>query len=142
MPVQFHEETKFKLNERRKLKAFIPVIFQKEGKAFENLDVIFCTDEYLLNVNREFLQHDYYTDIITFDLSENKKVPVTAELYISVDRVKENAQTMNVSFQTEMQRVIFHGALHLCGYKDKGKKAEALMREKEDQYLNLYSLYV
>jgi probable rRNA maturation factor len=88
-------------------------------------------------MNRDFLQHDYYTDIITFGLSE-KGEPVEAEIYISLDRVKDNAATLKTTFKEETLRVIFHGALHLCGYKDKKKSEIALMRSKEDHYLRLF----
>jgi rRNA maturation RNase YbeY len=88
-------------------------------------------------MNKDFLQHDYYTDIITFGLSE-KGAPVEAEIYISIDRVKDNARSLSESFKDEICRVIFHGALHLCGYQDKKKSEIALMRAKEDQYLRLY----
>ena len=90
----------------------------------------------MLEINRTYLKHDYLTDIITFDLSEGPST--TAEVYISVDRVKENARNNKVSFKNELHRVIFHGALHLCGYKDKKKKEIAVMRQKEDQYLSKY----
>jgi rRNA maturation RNase YbeY len=88
-------------------------------------------------MNRDFLQHDYYTDIITFGLSE-KGQPVEAEVYISLDRVKDNAKTHGTTQTNETLRVIFHGALHLCGYKDKRKSEITVMRQKEDQYLRLF----
>lgn len=138
MSVQIHQQTNLKLNNRKALKAFIPMIFKKEGKLFKSLSYIFCTDEYLLKVNNDFLKHDFYTDIITFDLSESKGSPIIGEIYISVDRVKENALTHNVSFEQELHRVIFHGALHLCGYKDKSKKDSLLMRDKEEDCLSMY----
>jgi rRNA maturation RNase YbeY len=103
-----------------------------------SLNIIFCSDEHLLGINRDFLQHDYYTDIITFDLSPSSKAPLEAELYISVDRVKENASSLGQPFYRELHRVIFHGLLHLMGYKDKQKKDQALMREMEDRLLADY----
>jgi probable rRNA maturation factor len=138
MPVTFHQLTKVNLQNRKALKAFIPQLFKKEGKTFEALTYIFCSDEYLLEVNKNFLQHDFYTDIITFDLSESKSSPTIGEIYISVDRVKENAITHETSFELELHRVIFHGTLHLCGYKDKTKKDALLMRDKEDDCLSMY----
>ena len=102
------------------------------------MNYIFCSDEYLLEVNNNFLQHDFYTDIITFDLSLSKTSPTIGEIYISVDRVKENAITHKTSFELELHRVIFHGALHLCGYKDKTKKDALLMRDKEEDCLSMY----
>jgi probable rRNA maturation factor len=138
MPVTFHQLTNVNLQNRKALKTFIPQLFKKEAKTFEALTYIFCSDEYLLNVNKNFLQHDFYTDIITFDLSESKTTPTIGEIYISVDRVKENAITHKTTFELELHRVIFHGALHLCGYKDKTKKDALLMRDKEDDCLSMY----
>lgn len=133
----FFTDTTITLTERTRLKKFIAAIFKKEGKQLSDLNYIFCSDEYLLDINRRFLNHDYYTDIITFDIS-GKGMPVTGEIYISADRVKENAQRVNQSTRLELHRVIFHGVLHLCGYKDKSKTDKIFMRTKEDQYLNSY----
>ena len=108
-------------------------IFKEEEFALEHIDYIFCSDEFLLNINRSALNHDYYTDIITFPLS-NKNQPIVAEIYVSVDRVKDNAIQLRQSFAQELSRVIAHGALHLCGYKDKTKKDIAKIRSKEDYY--------
>lgn len=130
-------EVKVGLKNRTRLKAFITELFRREEQGLTNLQYVFCTDEYLLQINQEFLQHDTYTDIVTFELSANPEV-TEGEIYISIDRVKENAENFGVSENYELHRVIFHGALHLCGYKDKTKKDEALMREKEDEYLQLY----
>jgi len=136
--VQFHFlEGANTLTQRTILKGFIDRLFKKEGKRLDNIQYIFCSDDYLLDINRQYLQHDYYTDIITFDLSEPKQ-PINAEIYVSIDRVKENARDFKTSFKKELHRVIFHGALHLCGYKDKKPKEEALMRKMEDKYLDLY----
>ncbi len=106
----------------------------------QEIRYIFCSDEYLLQINRDHLQHDYYTDIVTFDLSEGEAI--IAEVYISTDRVKDNALTLATGYTAEMLRVIFHGALHLCGYKDKSKKQATLMRKMEDAYLKRYHLYL
>lgn len=135
--IHFHFLETFSLKSRRALKAFIESIFKKEGVKPGGINYIFCSDEYLLDINRRFLQHDYFTDIITFDLAE-KGQPVNAEIYISVDRVKENAASIGVPFKVEMLRVMFHGVLHLCGYKDKSKKQKKEMRAKEDYYLKRY----
>ena len=89
-----------------------------------------------MEINRQFLKHDYYTDIITFDLSDTNAIH--AEVYISIERVKENATTLKASFKSELHRVIFHGALHLCGYKDKSDTEKKKMRQKEDVYLSCY----
>ena len=138
MAVQFSaHEVKVGMKDRTRLKAFIQDLFRREEQGLKNLQYVFCTDEYLLQLNEEFLQHDTYTDIVTFELSEDPEV-TEGEIYISIDRVKENAEQFEVTENYELHRVIFHGALHLCGYKDKTKKEEALMREKEDEYLALY----
>ena len=104
-----------------------------------DVSYIFCTDAYLLQINQDFLQHDTFTDIITFDLSENDN-HLVAEIYVSVDRIQENASKFEVSYQRELHRVIFHGMLHLCGFKDKSKKDAALMRSMEDASLATYFL--
>lgn len=138
MAVQFSaHEVKVGMKDRTRLKAFIEELFRREEQGLKNLQYVFCTDEYLLQLNEEFLNHDTYTDIVTFELSDDPEV-TEGEIYISIDRVKENAANFEVTENYELHRVIFHGALHLCGYKDKSKKEEALMRQKEDEYLNLY----
>lgn len=136
MSVHFHHQTPSRLCNKKKLKSFLEDLFKKEGTGLETLNFIFCTDDYLLKINSEFLGHDYYTDIITFNLAPPKQ-PVIGDIYISIDRVKENAKALNQSFKNEILRVIFHGALHLCGYKDKNTKQIRFMRDKEDYYLKL-----
>jgi probable rRNA maturation factor len=135
--IHFHFLVNFTLRNRRALKSYIEGILKKEGKKLESINYIFCSDEYLLDINRRFLEHDYYTDIITFNLSD-KGQPVNAEIYISADRVKDNAARLGVSFTEEILRVMFHGVLHLCGYKDKSKMQQQEMRAKEDYYLRRY----
>lgn len=132
----FHERQPV-LNERKRLKLFIELMFKMENKGIKKLSIIFCSDDYLLGINREFLKHNFYTDIITFNLSPQGS-GMEAEIYISVDRLKDNAKKLNISFIQEIHRVIFHGVIHLCGYKDKTKKEVKLMRQKEDHYLKLY----
>lgn len=122
---------------RTRVKAFIGRIFIKERFKLKGITYVFCSDAFLLQMNCTFLQHDYYTDIITFMLSE-KGQPIEAETYISIDRVKDNARSLGIPYRQEMLRVIFHGALHLCGYNDKKKSEIVLMRSKEDQYLRLF----
>ena len=134
----FFEEKGFSLQSRSELKAFIETLFKKEKKKLESINYIFCSDKRLLEINQQFLHHDYYTDIITFDLSETDATQ--AEIYISIGRVKDNAKTEGVSFKSELHRVIFHGALHLCGYKDKSKGETLKMREREGFYMNKYGL--
>lgn len=118
------------------LRSVINELFRKEGKQLESLSIVFCSDDFLLALNQQFLQHDYYTDILTFTMSE-RNAPIAGELYISVDRVRENALLLGVPVMQELRRVIFHGALHLCGYKDKLKKDQVIIRQKEDRYLRL-----
>jgi probable rRNA maturation factor len=134
----FFEHKKFSLQNRADLKAFIESLFKKEKKKLSSINYIFCTDKRLLEINRQFLQHDYFTDIITFDLSETDST--VAEIYVSIDRVKDNAKTLGNSFKAELHRVIFHGALHLSGYGDKTTKEKEVMRKKEDFYLTRYLL--
>lgn len=123
---------------KTELKLFIESVFKKEKTPLATINFIFCSDQYLLTINKQFLNHDYYTDIITFGMHD-KGTPVVAEVYISVDRVKDNAKIHGVTFTNEMLRVLFHGALHLCGYKDKRKADALLMRAKEDVYLKCYT---
>jgi len=126
-----------RLKEKNKVKEFIQQLFNLEGKELEHLQYVFCSDDYLLQMNKSFLQHDYFTDIITFDLSIKGK-GTNGEIYISVDRVRDNAINHFSTFSEELLRVIFHGALHLCGYKDKKKSEITIMREKEDYYLRVF----
>lgn len=120
----------------RQLKPFIKSLVLSEGFIPGDIAVVFCSDEYLLKVNQDFLNHDYYTDIITFDYCESGMI--NGDLLISLDRVLENSLKENTAYQEELHRVIFHGVLHLCGYKDKLKKDIEMMRFKESHYLNLY----
>jgi probable rRNA maturation factor len=138
MAVQFFFVTNnITLANRTGLKLFVQQIFKGEKKKLANLNYIFCSDDYLLNINKTHLSHNYYTDIITFDLSESPNA-ITGEIYISTDRVRDNAATLGVSIKEELHRVIFHGALHLCGYKDKAPRDIKLMRSAEEKCLNLY----
>lgn len=127
----------FHFPNRNQLKDFIIKLIRKEGFKTGTINYIFCTDDYLLEINQQYLNHNTYTDIITFPFSE-KDEPISSDIYISIDRIKENAKTFNTSFLNELHRVIFHGALHLCGYKDKTKEQSALMRQKEQFYLDRY----
>ena len=132
----FFQEVKVNLAKRTEVKKYLQSIFKSEGKKIKSINYIFCTDKALLEINRQFLNHDFYTDIITFDLSETEVIE--AEIYISIDRVKDNALQLGVSFKLELHRVIFHGVLHLCGYKDKSKAEKNKMRGKEEFYLKKY----
>jgi rRNA maturation RNase YbeY len=130
------------LSGKRRVQQFVADIFRLEGKAPCRLQYVFCSDDYLHGMNVSFLQHDDYTDIITFDLSEGSHSSIDGEIYISVDRVRANALELGIPFREEILRVIFHGALHLCGYGDKTRSAKAVMRGREDYYLQLFGFHV
>ena len=130
----------FKFKNKTALKAFIKKMFHEEHKESERISYIFCSNDYLLALNREYLGHDYNTDIITFDLSNDHKT--IGEIYISLDQVELNSQALGTDLKDETLRVIFHGVLHLCGYKDKKKSHLKEMRSKEDFYLSGFSDYL
>lgn len=115
---------------------WIKKLILDEEKKVGNINYIFCDDEYLLKVNQDFLNHDYYTDIITFDYVKGKTI--SGDIFISLTRISENASTLSSSFEKELLRVLAHGVLHLCGYKDKSDEEEKEMRAKEDFYINLF----
>ena len=138
MATKFYQADKtIYLPRKKKLKEFLSAMFIAEKVPLSSLTYVFCSDGYLLEVNQRFLKHNYYTDIITFSLNEILE-PVQGEIYISVDRVKENALSLKQSFQVELHRVVFHGALHLCGFQDKTQKQKLLMTKKENEYLRKY----
>lgn len=125
-----------RLRNKRDLKKFFTSILDKEGFTFKSISFIFYTDEALLNLNKQFLNHDTFTDIITFTLSE-MEMPIEAEIYISIERVKENAEKFGVSYLSELHRVMIHGILHLCGFTDHTPTLKAEMHNKENFYLGL-----
>jgi rRNA maturation RNase YbeY len=135
----FFDSVNHNLKNHARIKQVVELIFRKEKKKLDHLNYIFCNDTTLLSINKQYLKHDYYTDIITFDLSEDND-KIIGEIYISVDRVRENAAILKNPFSKELLRIIFHGALHLCGYQDKKNKEERKMREKEEFYLTLFKL--
>lgn len=136
--IRFHFLTeRFTFTGRSQLKEFLIERITQSGRSAETINFIFVTDEYLLEVNKKYLNHDTLTDIITFDLSE-EKLKIIADIYISVDRVKENSVLLNVPFKNELHRVIFHGVLHLLGFKDKKTAEAANMRSMEDKWLADY----
>lgn len=123
--------------QKRKITNWIKDTIVSEGKITGDISFIFCSDDYLLEVNKQYLDHDYYTDIITFDYVADNVI--SGDIFISVDRVKENASEFKIEFLDELSRIIIHGVLHLLGYKDKSKKDKALMTQKEDFYLKVLS---
>ena len=136
----FTEEIKYNLLHKTKIRTWIENTIKAEGYVLEELNFIFCSDEYLLAINQQYLQHDTYTDVITFDNSEVLKT-ITGDIFISIERIQENARNYKGKTADELCRVMIHGTLHLLGYKDKGKTAKTLMTQKEDQYLSQLSNY-
>ena len=135
--INFHaEDLDFQIKSPLKIKAWLKEAAKQEGHYIQEINYIFCSDAYLLEINKEHLQHDFLTDIITFDNSESP-LKIEADIFISIERVMENAATFKQPFETELRRVIVHGLLHLMGYKDKSAKDKARMRSKEDAYLSL-----
>lgn len=132
----FAEEVKFKLHNKNKYKTWLKKVAFEEGFTIEDLNYIFCTDEYLYEINLKYLQHDDYTDVITFDQSEHPK-KISGEIYISIDRVTENADILQVTFDREINRVVSHGLLHLCGYTDKSESDKTKMRLKEEAAIDI-----
>lgn len=131
----FSEDTDFTLKEKAKVRAWIGETIKAEGfKRVGELSFVFCSDDYLLEINKQYLNHDTYTDIVTFDSSEEEEV-IAGDIFISVDRTRENAQKFGVSERDELHRVIIHGVLHLCGFLDKSKEDKARMTAKENEYL-------
>ncbi len=123
------------IRDKKKVKAWINSTIIAEGFVLEHLSFVFCNDKFLLKLNNKYLQHSTFTDIITFDLSE-KKMLINGELYISIDRVKDNAKNFKTTFTNELHRVMIHGVLHLCGHKDKSTEHQTQMRALEDHYLS------
>ena len=133
--IEFYSETDFKIEDTKALSHWISEIILHENHELGDLTYVFCNDDYLHKLNVQFLNHDTLTDIISFDNSLGKQIH--GEIYISVERVKENARTYQVAFLEELHRVIIHGVLHFCGYKDKTKKQQETMSRKENEALNL-----
>ena len=131
----FNEDTTYKLPRKQDTRQWLKRQANQEGEVVGELNYIFCSDAHLLQVNRDFLQHDYYTDIITFDTSETN-AKIDGDIFISVDRVLDNATQLGIEPQQEMRRVMAHGLLHLCGYGDKTADEVTIMRQKEDQWLS------
>jgi probable rRNA maturation factor len=137
MTINFgQQDITISFNHKTPVKKWIKQTIKNEGKTISYLNIIFCSDDFLLSMNRKYLQHDYYTDIISFQY-EPAGEPLEGELYISIDRIKENAQNLGLSFLSEILRVIIHGVLHLSGYNDQTEEERITIKAKEDYYLNL-----
>lgn len=134
--IHFHAENiPLPLKKIRATRSWLANVITEEKSILGDLNYIFCSDEHLLQINKEYLDHDYYTDIITFDYTEENTV--SGDLFISIDRIRDNAKTRSLKVRNELDRVLVHGLLHLLGYKDKTQEEQAEMRSKEDYYLNL-----
>ncbi len=129
-----YHEVDFKLENGLLMKTFLASVMAEEKLPFFSIEYVFCSDEFLLGLNQSYLSHDTYTDILTFTLSLPNE-PVVSEIYISIDRLRENAESLSVSFKQELSRVMIHGLLHLCGYDDVTPELKKVMRAREDYYL-------
>ncbi|AWI25104.1 rRNA maturation RNase YbeY [Flavobacterium pallidum] len=134
--IEFNYETAFEIENEEAYKNWLVSIIDSEQKRQGDINYIFCDDDYLHKINLQYLQHDTLTDIISFDYSMGNELH--GDIFISVERVKENALDFNVPFDDELKRVMSHGILHFCGYKDKTEKDELLMREKEDEKISMF----
>ena len=132
--ITFQNTSKFKVKDLRKKKLWLNSISNNEGKKIESLSFLFVDDEEMLKYNKKYLQHESYTDVITFDSSEDKKI--AGDIIISLERVNDNAKFYQVSYNYELQRVMVHGLLHLLGYNDKNKEEKKIIRKKENYYLD------
>ncbi|MER2997474.1 rRNA maturation RNase YbeY [Pontibacter populi] len=136
-PIEFHsEDIEFSLSNPEQVADWIATIIEQHDFELAGLTYIFCSDDYLHQINVEYLDHDTLTDIITFDNADEEGV-VESDIFVSIDRVKDNAQTLGIPFEDELHRVLIHGVLHLLGFKDKTEEQEALMRKQEDSCLSL-----
>lgn len=133
----FVEDVDFKLKNKKNLRSWIEQSINAENYTLKEANFIFCSDAYLLKINQDYLQHDTYTDIITFDNSENDS-EIVSDIFISTERIAENALSYHITFLQELHRVMIHGILHLLGYKDKSVKDKNLMTDKENYYLSIF----
>lgn len=134
--INYNYESDFSLDNEEAISAWMTEVIESEYKKEGEINYIFCDDEYLHKINLEYLNHDNLTDIISFDYTMGNEI--SGDIFISVERVKDNAKDFNVSFETELRRVMAHGVLHYCGYKDKGEEDERLMRAKEEEKLAMF----
>jgi len=129
----FCEDVDFPEFDQLAVLSVFDLIISDHGKTVDYINIVFCSDEYLLQVNKDYLQHDYYTDIITFDYSDQT---ISSDVFISIDRIADNAKAYKIPFLHELYRILFHGVLHLVGYEDKTPDVKKIMTEKEDYYLS------
>ena len=134
----FSEKNTYSPKNKKKIRKLIELICKDQNKSLVFLNCIFCSDNYLLEINKKYLKHNFYTDVITFDHREKEDKNIEGDVYISIDRVKENAKLYGVKTESELTRVIIHGVLHLCGFNDKNKKEKKIMGKKENKYISLY----
>jgi rRNA maturation RNase YbeY len=134
--INFYSKTDFSLGDQTSYETWLKKVIESEAKTLGHLSYIFCSDEDLLKINQEYLDHDTFTDIITFDYTEGNTI--SAEIYISIDRVKENAEAFEVEFKNEFKRVLVHGVLHCCGYSDATDELKSKMRELENKKIELF----
>ncbi|CAM4141856.1 rRNA maturation RNase YbeY [Zobellia nedashkovskayae] len=134
--IEFHYNTNFSLENEQKFTDWLSTVIDSEGGVLSQIDYVFCSDEEVLEMNKKYLDHDTYTDILTFDYTEDKLI--AGDIFISIDRVKDNAHEFNITFEEEILRVMAHGVLHLFGFKDKSEDEVALMRSKENEKIRLF----
>lgn len=138
MPVSFHiEKIHFPFNKRRHYKKWIRLVVEKHNKITENISIIFTSNDYLLSINQEYLNHNYFTDVITFDYNEEKLI--SGDIFVSVEQVKINSEEFKNSFEIELSRVVIHGVLHLLGYNDSSPEEVKTMRREEEKALALFN---
>jgi len=138
--IRFYSEADFNIINKQTYKNWLKSIIEKNNKRVGEINYIFCDDPYLLEINQKYLNHDYFTDIITFDYSEGKKIH--GDIYISIDRVRENATLFNQTFDNELLRVLSHGVLHLCGFDDQNQEDKIQMTNQEDEAILLYDSFI
>lgn len=134
--ISFNYELEFQLENEEQYSSWISNVISSENKKEGDINYIFCDDEYILEINKQYLNHDYYTDIISFDYSVGNELH--GDIFVSIERVRENAIEFEVTFDEELKRVLAHGVLHYCGYKDKTEEEELLMRSKEDEKIKMF----
>jgi rRNA maturation RNase YbeY len=134
--ISFNYELEFQLENEEQYSSWISNVISSENKKEGDINYIFCDDEYILEINKQYLDHDYYTDIISFDYSVGNELH--GDIFVSIERVRENAVEFDVTFDEELKRVLAHGVLHYCGYKDKTEEEELIMRSKEDEKIKMF----